>query len=284
VVALFRAFYFIMKYTILINQYAGVTNNMNLDLIDLAIFDFIKDFANSQSCVKMQTPEGIYFWISHQLIIDEMPLLGIKTKQGIIKRIENLIQSQVLKKHPNCEMYSKTLYSFGKGYDLLLFNQHSFLVDTPKLSFTPPLNESLRPPLNESLGDNNNNNYNTIIDNSVQNEFFTQQQEDLSKKTLFRNSEIYKLVDLENSDYSNFEKLYQKDGFEKIDLSYYFHCVSDWSDQKVMKRTKQGWIATVRQFIRGDSEKNKLKLKPQFQQKSKSIDVESAVDYLKGYE
>jgi len=123
---------------------------MNLDLIDLAIFDFIKDFANSASCIKMHTPEGVYFWISHQLIIDEMPLLGIKTKQGIIKRIENLIQSEVLKKHPNCDMYSKTLYSFGKGYDLLLFNHNAVLVDTPKLSFTPPLNESLAPPLNES--------------------------------------------------------------------------------------------------------------------------------------
>ena len=35
-----------MKYTILINQYAAVKSGLDLDLIDLAIFDFIKDFFN----------------------------------------------------------------------------------------------------------------------------------------------------------------------------------------------------------------------------------------------
>ena len=82
-----------MKYTILINQYAAVNSGLDLDLIDLAIFDFIKDFANCASCVKMHTPEGIYFWISHKLILEAMPLLNIKTSQGMIKRIDNLIKA-----------------------------------------------------------------------------------------------------------------------------------------------------------------------------------------------
>lgn len=32
-----------MKYTILINQFAAVNSGLDLDLIDLCIFDFIKD-------------------------------------------------------------------------------------------------------------------------------------------------------------------------------------------------------------------------------------------------
>ena len=87
-----------MKYTILINQYAAVNSGLDLDLIDLAIFDFIKDFANCASCVKMHTPEGIYFWISHKLILEAMPLLNIKTSQGMIKRIDNLIKAGILQK------------------------------------------------------------------------------------------------------------------------------------------------------------------------------------------
>ena len=45
-----------MKYNISINQFAAVRNGFakDLDLIDLAIFDFIKDFANSSKCVKVQ--------------------------------------------------------------------------------------------------------------------------------------------------------------------------------------------------------------------------------------
>lgn len=155
-----------MKYTILINQYAAVNSGLDLDLIDLAIFDFIKDFANCASCVKMHTPEGIYFWISHKLILEAMPLLNIKTSQGMIKRIDNLIKAGILQKHPNCELYNKTLYCFGENYELLTFTEKAARiltgVDTPKQKLMPPINESLGVPINESLGYNNNN-----IDNPI---------------------------------------------------------------------------------------------------------------------
>ena len=150
-----------MKYTILINQYAAVNSGLDLDLIDLAIFDFIKDFANCASCVKMHTPEGIYFWISHKLILEAMPLLNIKTSQGMIKRIDNLIKAGILQKHPNCELYNKTLYCFGENYELLTFTEKAARiltgVDTPKQKLMPPINESLGVPINESLGYNSNN-------------------------------------------------------------------------------------------------------------------------------
>lgn len=89
-------------------------------------------------------------------------------------------------------------------------------------------------------------------------------ENDKEVKTLFRNSDIYKLVKFKEgapADYSAFENLFNTPEFSNVDLVYYFHCVSDWSDQKNMKRTKKGWIATVRNFIRGDVEKNKLHVK-----------------------
>lgn len=306
-----------MKYTILINQFAAVKSGLDLDLIDLSIFDFIKDFANSQSCIKIQTPEGIYFWVSHKLIIESMPLLKIKTAQGIIKRIENLTKAELLIKHPNCDLYSKTLYSFGKNYDLLTFNKNSFLDSEPKLN---PLNESLTPPqqkfsppLNESLGNN------TIIDNTINNnsidtpvnEFTDDTQKTLfsetelnnsddekekkvppkkeskDKVTLFRNSEVYSLVkfnDQNEGDYTEFEKLYNTPEFSKVDLIYYFHAVSDWSDQSNKKRTKNGWVATIRTFVRGDFSKNKVKLKAEHQVKKQPINVAGAMDYLNGFD
>lgn len=284
-----------MKYTILINQYAAVTNGLNLDLIDLAIFDFIKEFANSQKCVKMQTPEGVYFWVSHKLVLEAMPLLNIKTNQGLIKRIDNLIKAGILRKHPNCNRYKQTLYAFGKNYDLLAFAnidlQPTTKVDNPQRKLMITHNESLGTTHNESLGYYINNIDKTNIDNidAPQIDFVAptpaeQKEESKDKKTLFRNSDIYKLVQFDANgvgvDYSGFEKKFATPEFEKVDLVHYFHAVADWSDQKDMKRTKNGWLATVRNFIRGDAERNRLKLKPQYHQWEKGVDMNGAMEFL----
>lgn len=88
---------------------------------------------------------------------------------------------------------------------------------------------------------------------------------DKQVKRLFRNSDVYKMVNFETQDYSEFESRFNTPEFDPVDLVYYFHVVSDWSDTKNEKRTKNGWIATVRTFIRGDAEKNKVKLKIEYQ-------------------
>ena len=109
-------------------------------------------------------------------------------------------------------------------------------------------------------------------------------EEPKEKKTLFCNSAVYKMVKFENGvgvDYSEFESKFATPEFEKVDLVYYFHSVSDWSDQKNMKRTKNGWLATVRNFIRGDVEKKKLHLKPEYKAPTQRLNVAGAIEYLK---
>ena len=58
------------------------------------------------------------------------------------------------------------------------------------------------------------------------------------------------------ADYNLFAAEFQGDEFADIDIVYYFHAVADWSAQKGKKM--KDWIATARNFIRGDIEKNKL--------------------------
>jgi hypothetical protein len=279
-----------MKNVIIINQAAAIKNNLDLDLIDLAIFDFIKDFSNHPKCVKINTPEGVYFWISHKLIMKAMPLLGIKSDQGIRRRVDNLINAGVLKKHPDCEKYRQTLYTFGENFSKLLFSDETkepaTEVANPQRKFGVTRNESLGITRNESLGYYNNNINNNIINNNIdakQKDFASQtpDNETKTKKTLFRNSEVAKMVKEGANgelDYSEFEEKFSSPEFANIDLVYYFHAVADWSDQKDMKRTKNGWLATVRNFIRGDAEKNKVKLKPQ--QNNKGFDMEGALKFL----
>ncbi len=101
------------------------------------------------------------------------------------------------------------------------------------------------------------------------------EEEDKAKKTLFRNS---KYAEMEN-----FNKEFSGAEFETIDMLYYYHTVSDWSDTKNMKRTARGWLATVRQFIRGDVEKKKLHVKHEFKPDNKKVTVDGALEYLKDY-
>mgnify|MGYP001029278720 CR=1 FL=1 len=124
--------------------------------------------------------------------------------------------------------------------------------------------------------------------NPVVGDLFPEQQQDLEKDkkrtSIFRNSDVYKLVKFGAdgvNDYSEFEKLFATPEFEKVDLIYYFHTVADWSETKQgVKRTRTGWIATVRNFIRGDVEKKKLHLKPEYQAPQKRLNVAGAMEFL----
>lgn len=63
----------------------------------------------------------------------------------------------------------------------------------------------------------------------------------------------------ENSRYASFDAFaaeFKPPEFANVDIVYYFHAVADWSAQKGKKM--KDWIATARNFIRGDMEKGKL--------------------------
>ena len=300
-----------MKYNISINQFAAVTNGFakNLDLIDLAIFDFIKDFANSSKCVKVQTQEGTYFWISHKLVMEQMPLLKIKTKRGLMKRIDNLINAGILRKHPDSNRYNKTLYSFGENYDLLVFANEDLQTptkgDTYEQKFTP-MNENsytyeqkFGGPMNKSSEDNiyndnidNNikkekykkekkespeNKFSVIIDESEELNFEESKQTDITQ-TLRGTAEPKRCL-FANSRFAKFEdfaKCFDKPEYEKIDIYYYYTAVADWSASN--GRMQKDWIAQTRNFMRRDKNKGGLHLKPQYD--TSHINIADALDFL----
>lgn len=95
---------------------------------------------------------------------------------------------------------------------------------------------------------------------------------DPNKESLFRNSvfagDSGKLL------YLNRLSEEQKLG---IDVNYYYHAVADWSETKTkVFRTAKGWVATARQFMRGDKNSNKLKMVIVSDEKSNN----DALDYL----
>lgn len=119
-----------MKYSITINQKAIVELGFQdkLDLIDIAIFDFITDFMLCEDCHKIHVGGSSYFWIRADFIIENLPLLGITTTRGINKRIDKLIDCGLLERCPDNQTLHQSFYRVGvnyKNYKFFAWNENS---------------------------------------------------------------------------------------------------------------------------------------------------------------
>ena len=143
-------------------------------------------------------------------------------------------------------------------------------------------NPILNTDIDNSLGSDKDKSANDVVGDLFPDEQL-EVQNDKKKTTIFRNSGVFKLV--KGNDYSEFEKLFATPEFAPVDLVYYFHSVADWSDTKIgVKRTFNGWVATVRNFIRGDVEKKKVHVKPEYQAPQNKLNVSGAMEFLKDYD
>lgn len=232
-----------------------------------------------------------YYMADYKNVSVYCPILPNKvdTLRRLYKNLENLGLIELIKIDNHvCFTPSQMLRDWGNVYKSVEAEKNPQIAEiNPVFTEINPVEAEKNPPYINIINNNINNNDNNIapqIDFAAPVPVIEQPEESKDKKTLFRNSEIYKLVKFDETgagvDYSEFEKKFATPEFETVDLVYYFHAVADWSDQKNMKRTKNGWLATVRNFIRGDVERNKLHLKPQFQQSKSKINVSDAVSFL----
>lgn len=80
--------------------------------------------------------------------------------------------------------------------------------------------------------------------------------------TLFSNSDVAKLVSFTPSgvaDVSALARVLPDLAAQGCDLAYYYCAVRDWSDSSNTRRTARGWIATLRNFYRGDLDKGRAR-------------------------
>lgn len=234
------------KYYLNINQYAAFNLFGNkIDYIDLVIYDFIKDFTKSKGRIEMIYKNETYFKISRNLIMDNLPLLNIKTKQGISNRIEKLIELEILDRYENNQKEGVSFYKYGNNFDKMTFTpineslhpineslqvpinktlQGANLIDTP-------INESLHPPINESLHDNNNNNNKEIIDKEINNKY------------IFSDSNFF--------DFKKFDKALKKvfKSEENIDFKYYYNRFINHKTSKTLEFTNEEWLTYFQSAI-----------------------------------
>lgn len=147
-------------YNIHINQYALINHFPELDDRDGIMFDYIKQFASSQGIKQMQYNGSTYFWLKWSKIADDVPILSIKSRQGIKKRLDKLVNSGILIPYENNQTEGMSYYTQGPKWNLMIY--------------TEPVNENnevttgVYRGVNGGLHNNNiNNNTNTYIQEEV---------------------------------------------------------------------------------------------------------------------
>lgn len=274
---------------------------LKLDFNDMAILQCIYDFAVSGYAETTKYNGEIYYWISHNLILQELPMLGITSKRGIISKIQKLIDAELIIKHPNCQELGRTYYAFGKLNKLINSTDENIgtkeqtlctELHTPCKNFQRGSEQMFRGGMN-ICSDDHNINYNTTNDNRDTADFenrslsLSEKNENISviKDSLItevapppniapaprptekseqpeKSEKQTTFNDSPAADESFFYSKFQGEEYRDIDLAHYYAAVADWSEMnRKVKRTTRGWIATVRTFIRRDKLSNTIRKK-----------------------
>lgn len=171
------------------------------------------------------------------------------TKQNAKRIIDRLIEKGLVEK--------REMFFSGVKFCKYVANRCPAVETAMPLSKQQrPVAETATPPVTKSATNNNiiinNNRDNIAADGGL---FPAEQVEQKQRGTteglcLFANSRY--------NSFDAFRACFDKPEYNEIDLYYYFCAVSDWSAQKGKKM--RDWIATARNFMRGDKERGKLHL------------------------
>ncbi len=163
-----------MKYTILINQLGAHNAGLSvlLDIVDLAVFDSFKDFANGPHCEKLIEGKRVWFWISYDKIIEQLPMVPIKTKDAVYRRMKNLEQAKVIRFHPKSKQMGRAFFCWGDNYAALLSSNEAaapigLKSEPPSDNYPNPIGLKSEPPSDNYPMYNNINKDKTINDKTI---------------------------------------------------------------------------------------------------------------------
>lgn len=127
---------------------------LGLDDKDLAILRYFIDFKDSGAMTIKIINDKPYYWLKYESLLSELPILGIKSKIALRRRLKTLVDSGVLDFELVKEGGTFSFYGVGEKYKELIAS------DTQKEAtekFNPltekfnPLNSKVKPPLTEKF-------------------------------------------------------------------------------------------------------------------------------------
>lgn len=265
---------YIMTYTIFIDQRFAVANDLTIvQTTTLAACMTLPTWTNTI------TVDGVvWYQYSEIKMVEDFPLLF-----GIPKRVYKNLKELADKGFLELSSFGKTKYlrftekcKTWNRNDLENCETENGLQSGPKTDYSETENGLHDYIINNNIINNNKEAPKQSLDATLFPET-EEVKEDKAKKTLFANcvwADMNKFIDYFKG----------QPGMENVDLVYYYHSVSDWSDSKNMKRTARGWLATVRQFMRSDREKGKLKMNQSLSKHQQEMNYEGATEYLKDFD
>jgi hypothetical protein len=152
-----------MKYTISINQKAVRDNNWNLKANHMAILQVVCEWVVNPKCLKIQDDKGTWFWVSHKIIIDELPMFDVKERR-CLDLIKDLESCQLLELNPNNKQLGRTFMRVGLNYEKLNSDYAKSCEPTQKIA--KPIAINCVPPT-QKIADYNNTNENKTKDKYV---------------------------------------------------------------------------------------------------------------------
>jgi hypothetical protein len=120
-----------MKQVITVNQRTIVELKYPLDLVDCAIIDFLTEYTHAGRPAKKLLENTVYYSVSWDEIVTNLPLIGIQTRNGIQKRLKGLCDLKILQMHPDNQQTASSFYAFGENYEKLFFIQAPAEVQKP---------------------------------------------------------------------------------------------------------------------------------------------------------
>lgn len=145
----------IVKYTIMgFNQAKAV--ELKLDTNDLLILSYFSDFRDTELMVSEEFEGKRYYWLKYDALLENLPILGLKSKDALRRRLKKLQDAKVLCHY--CKKTKEGTYSFygvGKNFLILKCTQQESRValdDVKEDNSTTRLESSVGTQLKSSTG------------------------------------------------------------------------------------------------------------------------------------
>ena len=237
-----------MKYSVYINQ--KELSKTDFDLVDGAILDYLYFICNSKNeKIEKQRING-YTWVDYNKILTDNPLLRIKSKGALSRRIKKIKASGFI----------KVMIRRKNGHKLLYF-QMTEKVDTLFISMNNPIHEKENPIHFENNPIHEDEPISTIKDNTIKN---------YSIKIRKKHSFIIPTIKEINS--------YCLERENNLDAEHFFDFYKS-KDWKVGENKMKDWRACVRNWEKNSKKWDKGTSKKEYSKIDSQIN-----EYLKGKE
>lgn len=183
-----------MRFSFSIDQKSIIESKLDLDIIDFSIMRVLADFALSGRCKTMHENDLTWYYLHWKLVPEQIPILGIKSRRGVLKRIHKLKDCNVLIAHSSNQKRNHSWFRLGSGYDLLTFGRVNNNAQVNKQTKervnerAPDLRTNVHTCVNESAHNN------TISNKTINNNTITS----LKQKQILQNEPISENVSDQN--------------------------------------------------------------------------------------